>query len=78
MCYIIARDCRKRGCFAFRTNHGEELANHVEYLEDEFVKDNLEIEIVTLSRPSAYGEYEPYTFVDTKEEFTEKVKELCK
>lgn len=27
------------------------------------------IQLVTISRPSAYGEYEPYEFVDTEEEF---------
>ena len=27
------------------------------------------IQLVTISRPSAYGEYGPYHFVDTKEEF---------
>lgn len=27
------------------------------------------IQLVTISRPSAYGEYEPYHFVESKEEF---------
>jgi len=31
------------------------------------------IQLVTISRPSAYGEYEPYHFVNTKEEFEEQV-----
>ena len=31
------------------------------------------IQLVTISRPSAYGEYEPYNFVDTKEEFEHAV-----
>ena len=30
-------------------------------------------QLVTISRPSAYGEYEPYNFVDTKEEFEHAV-----
>ena len=31
------------------------------------------IQLVTISRPTAYGEYEPYNFVETKEEFEEVV-----
>lgn len=31
------------------------------------------IQLVTISRPSAYGEYEPYHFVDTEQEFKEAV-----
>ena len=31
-----------------------------------------DIQLVTISRPSAYGEYEPYHFVDT-EEFEKQV-----
>ena len=34
------------------------------------------IQLVTISRPSAYGEYEPYDFVDTKEEFQYAVEHL--
>lgn len=32
-----------------------------------------DIQLVTISRPSAYGEYEPYHFVDTEEEFEKQV-----
>lgn len=28
-----------------------------------------DIEIITISRPTAYGEYEPYRFVSSYEEF---------
>ena len=28
-----------------------------------------DIEIITISRPTAYGEYEPYLFVSSYEEF---------
>ena len=31
------------------------------------------IQLVTISRPSAYGEYEPYRFVSTEEEFEKLV-----
>ena len=35
-----------------------------------------EIQLITISRPSAYGEYEPYQFVDTEQEFQTLVKGL--
>ena len=34
------------------------------------------IQLVTISRPSAYGEYEPYHFVDSKEEFVYAVEKM--
>ena len=34
------------------------------------------IQLVTISRPSAYGEYEPYHFVETEQEFEEAVKNM--
>ena len=34
------------------------------------------IQLVTISRPSAYGEYEPYHFVDSKSEFAEAVGQM--
>lgn len=34
------------------------------------------IQLVTISRPSAYGEYEPYRLVDTEQEFEENLKLL--
>ena len=34
------------------------------------------IQLVTNSRPSAYGEYEPYHFVDTEQEFEQAVKNM--
>lgn len=34
------------------------------------------IQLIPISRPSAYGEYEPYRFVDIKEEFAEAVGQM--
>lgn len=34
------------------------------------------IQLVTISRPSAYGEYEPYHFVDSEEEFAYAVAQM--
>ena len=62
------------GCLALQTEHGQHLAN---------LKKNLmktvgygTIQLVTISRPSAYGEYEPYHFLETEQEFEEAVKNM--
>ena len=34
------------------------------------------IQLVVISRPSAYGEYEPYRFVNTEYEFETAVKNM--
>jgi hypothetical protein len=54
-----------------RTNHGPELVQLKKSLISEVGIDR--IQLVTISRPSAYGEYEPYSFAHTPEEFREAV-----
>ena len=34
------------------------------------------VQLVVISRPSAYGEYEPYSFADTEQEFETVVKNM--
>ena len=71
MCYLIAKKFNESGSIALKTTRGEELA----YFVDEFQeKVGYDIQLVTITRPSAYGEYEPYHFVDSYEEFRGKVK----
>ncbi|MBE5859838.1 MAG: hypothetical protein E7301_06900 [Butyrivibrio sp.] len=71
MCYLVAKDINKRGCIAYKTKHGPALVA----LKKELIsKVGLErIQLVTISRPSAYGEYEPYSFVKTEDELKEAV-----
>ena len=37
-------------------------------------KNNEEIQLLTVSRPSAYTEYEPFCFMDTPDHFAQEVK----
>ncbi len=67
MCYLIAKHIDAVGCVALKTTHGKQLADFTEKLEEKVGYEK--IQLVTISRPSAYGEYEPYSFVDTEEEF---------
>lgn len=71
MCYLIAKDIDSVGCVALQTAHGKHLSEYKKELIKKIGYDR--IQLVTISRPSAYGEYEPYHFVDTEEEFTKAV-----
>lgn len=74
MCYLIAKDIDSVGCVALRTVHGKHLSEYKRELIKKIGYDR--IQLVTISRPSAYGEYEPYHFVDTEDEFTKAVSSM--
>lgn len=74
MCYLIAKNVDAVGCVALRTTHGKHLSEFKRKIEQTVGYEK--IQLVTISRPSAYGEYEPYRFVDTKEEFAEAVEQM--
>lgn len=67
LCFLVAKKYNESGCIAMQMQHGKHLS--------EFKADLLKtvgydrIQLITISRPSAYGEYEPYRFVDTEAEF---------
>ena len=70
MCYLIAKDRKRPGCIALKTDHGKKLIE----LKRELNKAvEYKIQLVTISRPMAYGEYAPYHFVDTEQEFKDLV-----
>ena len=74
MCYLVAKKFNDIGCIALQTTHGQHLADFKRTLIAEIGAE--EVQLVTISRPSPYGEYEPYRFVDTEQEFEQKVKKL--
>ena len=74
MCYILAKDVNKHGCVALKTEIGDALAE-LKINLDQLTKDK-KIQIVVISRPTAFGEYAPYTFVSTKEELINAVKNM--
>jgi hypothetical protein len=71
VCYLIAKDINKRGCVALKTKHGAALVALKKELIAQVGLDR--IQLVTISRPSAYGEYEPYSFVKTEEQMRDAV-----
>lgn len=74
MCYILAKDVNKHGCVAFKTRMGNELVKLSNELDKMVIGKG--IQIVVISRPTAFGEYAPYTFVATKEELINAVKNM--
>ena len=74
MCYLIAKRFGDLGCVALQTEHGPHLVD----FETKLMKSIgcKKIQLVVISRPSAYGEYEPYSFVDTEQEFETAVKNM--
>ena len=74
MCYLVAKKLDNVGSIALRTTHGKHLSQFIREIESEVGYDK--IQLVTFSRPSAYGEYEPYHFVDSEREFAEAVVQM--
>lgn len=66
MCYLVAKRTNKTGCIALQTEPGEDMAKFADRIQERLGYD---IEIITISRPTAYEEYEPYHFVNSYEEF---------
>ena len=68
MCYLIAKNNQGGSSLAIQMMHGKELAKLKQNLPSE------EIQLLTVSRPSAYTEYEPFCFMDTPDHFAQEVK----
>ena len=73
MCYLIAKRFKKSGCVALQTEAGEEMAQFADALQEKLGYD---IQIITISRPTAYGEYEPSHFVNSYDEFSKQASQL--
>ena len=74
MCYLVATNSGNNGCVALKTTHGKHLSEFKRSIEEKVGYEK--IQLVTVSRPSAYSEYEPYNFVDSKEEFLSAVDDM--
>ena len=74
MCYLIAKDRESHGCYALKTEHGQSIVELKRKLNKAVGYKG--VQLVTLSRPTAFGEYAPYHFIDTEEEFERLVMAL--
>lgn len=70
-CFLVAKDFEKPGCYAVQMELGSHLSEFKAALMDEVGYDR--IQLVTLSRPSAYMEYAPYQILTSEEEFRKAV-----
>lgn len=75
MAYLIARNRETHGCFALKIKHGKHLVELKRRLNKAVGCKG--IELITISSPTAYGEYAPYQFVDSEEEFQKAIRCLC-
>ena len=57
MCYLVAKNKNAHGCYALKTVHGVHLVDLKRQLNQFAVPHG--IQLVTISRPNAYGEYAP-------------------
>ena len=71
MCYLVAKRCDGKGCLAMKVKHGKALADFTEALQKK-IGDN-GVQLITISRPSAYGEYEPYEILSDQNQFEQCV-----
>lgn len=71
MCYLVAKDKNKHGCYVLRTQLGEHSVGLKRTLNPKVAPKG--IQLVTISRPEAYGEYAPYHLVRSEEEFVKLV-----
>ena len=74
MCYLIAKDRDAHGCYALKTKYGQQLVEMKRELNKAVGYKG--VQLVTISRPTAYGEYAPYRFIDTEQEFKTLVKAM--
>ena len=58
MCYLIAKNNQGGSSLAIQMMHGKELAKLKQKLLSDLPGE--EIQLLTVSRPSAYTEYEPF------------------
>lgn len=74
MCYVVAKNVNKVGSVAIRMKPGASVVALKRTIKAELGFDR--IQLVTISRPSAYGEYAPYRFEETEEAFKAAVRLL--
>lgn len=67
MCYLVAKNKSEHGCYVMPTRLGEHLAELTSDLDEKVASKG--IQLVTISRPEAYGEYAPYHLVKNENEF---------
>jgi hypothetical protein len=71
MCYLIAKRFDSKGCLSIELERNKALASLVSYLSLKTLDKG--VQILTVSNKEMFGEYAPYTSVNSETEFIEKV-----
>ena len=74
MCFLVAKNIDEPGSIALQMQGGKDIIAFKKMLDSEF--GHAKLQLITISRPSAYGEYAPYSFVDSKEKFKTEIKKI--
>ena len=74
MCYLIAKNKNVYGCIALKTRHGSHLVEMKRRMNQQVASKG--VQLVTISRPTAYGEYAPYTLIEDEKEFDKLVQKM--
>lgn len=74
MRYVVAKNFDKVGSVAIKMTSGASVVGLKQEMNLKYKGKN--IQFVTISRPSAYGEYAPYHMVNTIEDFKKEVGKL--
>lgn len=67
MCYLVAKNKSEHGCYVMPAQLGTHLAEMTSSLDKKVAHKG--IQLVTISRPEAYGEYAPYRLIKDEDEF---------
>lgn len=74
MSYLVAKHVDRHGCIAIAEKREKHLVELKRKLNADVAKKG--VQLVTISRPVAYGEYAPYTILQDEEEFIRKTREM--
>lgn len=75
MSYLVAKHVDRHGCIAIAVKRGKHLVELKRKLNAEVAQKG--VQLVTISRPVAYGEYAPYTILQDEEEFVKRTLEMA-
>lgn len=76
MRYLVAKWFSKQGSLVMAVKPGQELVEMMRRIEDRF--GILDLQLINISRPSAYGEYEPFEFVHSEEQLVKCLEQQAK
>lgn len=74
MAYVLVKKFSEQGCLAVKLKNGEEVAGIRRYLNARL--NGTDKQVITISRPEAWGEYALYTVLQSVGDFIDKAEAL--